>query len=460
MRIGNTMNYYLAIDIGASSGRHILGYLINGIINIEEIYRFENKIIEIDGHLFWDIEHLFQEVKKGLKKAKELEKIPLSIGIDTWGVDYILLDESKNVLKDMSCYRDTRTKEFQELNINSKEIYKLTGIQHQAFNTLFQLNSEITEIKEKAKHFLMVPDYLNYLLTRKMVNEYTNMSTTQLLNVKEKNINEDLLNNIYISKKIFKEMVQPGYQLGELSQDIEVEIGFNCKVIIPATHDTGSSYMASLTDNQIILSSGTWSLLGVELDEAITCEEAFKANFTNEGGYNGKIRFLKNIMGLWLIQEVAREYQSYFSFSELVEKARKSNFFETFDVNDERFLKPVSMIKEIQNYFSERNLNVPGNVGDIAYCVYHSLALSYKKAIDELEEITNKKYTSINVIGGGCKNELLNEMIRDICQKEVIVGPVESTAIGNIVAQMIGNQDIKDIKEAKKIIKNSFEIKE
>lgn len=457
--MSENINYYLAIDIGASSGRHILGFIENGKLFIEEIYRFENRIIEKNNHLFWDVDQLFDEVKVGMKIAARFNKIPVSVGIDTWGVDYVLLDENHMRLKDVSCYRDNRTKSFQDLKISRNDIYTLTGIQHQPFNTLFQLNSEQNKIKENSKHFLMVPDYLHFLLSGVMVNEYTNMSTTQLLDVNTRTIDDSLLSEIKIKSSIFNTMVQPSTLIGELTKDIQEEVGYRCKIITPATHDTGSSYMASLVEDEIILSSGTWSLLGVELETPVLNELAYQNNFTNEGGFNNKIRFLKNIMGLWLIQEVARELRDQYTFSQLVIEARTSNFELVFDVNDERFLSPKSMIKEIEDYFAERNLSLPQTVGDIAYCIFHSLAVSYRENIKVLEEITHKTYSKINVLGGGCKNELLNELIEKECQKEIVVGPIESTAIGNLIAQMIGNREIRNMKEAKEIIEHSFEIK-
>lgn len=231
-------------------------------------------------------------------------------------------------------------------------------------------------------------------------------------------------------------------------------------VVIPATHDTGSAFMASIEDNSLILSSGTWSLLGIESKEAIVNESSLRANFTNEGGYNYRYRFLKNIMGLWIIQEVSREFAGEYSFGELVELARKSQYEGIFDVNDERFLKPKNMVDEIISYFNERHEEPPHSIGEISYCVYNSLAMSYKQAIEEIEAITHKTYSTVNVIGGGCQNILLNEMIATITGKRVLAGPVEATALGNILAQMISDGAIKDLNDGRKMIKESFEIKE
>ena len=306
----------------------------------------------------------------------------------------------------------------------------------------------------------MIPDYFHYLLTGKKVNEYTNMTTTQLVDYKTKELRDDLLAELGVSKEVFQKIVLPGTNIGPLSDEMQKELGLKADVVIPATHDTGSAFMASIEDNSLILSSGTWSLLGIESKEAIVNESSLRANFTNEGGYNYRYRFLKNIMGLWIIQEVSREFAGEYSFGELVELARKSQYEGIFDVNDERFLKPKNMVDEIISYFNERHEEPPHSIGEIAYCVYNSLAMSYKQAIEEIEPITHKTYSTVNVIGGGCQNILLNEMIATITGKRVLAGPVEATALGNILAQMISDGAIKDLNDGRKMIKESFEIKE
>lgn len=455
-------NYYLAIDIGASSGRHILCHKEDEKLMIEEVYRFKNNVILKNGHYCWDIDGLFQEVVNGIKRCVEINKTPKSLGIDTWAVDYALLDNQGNRIGDVYAYRDSRVNQFIAKNIDKEtlsNIYQKTGIQFQSFNTLYQLASDDSQRKKEAVDYLMVPDYLNYLLTGKKVNEYTNMSTTQLLDIKTNQISDDLLQLCHADIKIFQKMVTPGSSIGSLSRKMQEEIGGDIEVIIPATHDTGSAYMAAIEDDSIILSSGTWSLLGIETIKPFVNEKAMKANFTNEGGYNYRYRFLKNIMGLWIIQEVSRNLSNEYSFAKLVEEARRNPFDGIFDVNDDRFLKPDSMILEIKKYFEERNEPSPQSVGEIAYCVYNSLAHCYKEAIEELESITDRKYNTINIIGGGCQNELLNEMIAKITSKKVIAGPVEATALGNILSQLLADGVIKDLSEGRKLIKKSFEIK-
>ena len=306
----------------------------------------------------------------------------------------------------------------------------------------------------------MIPDYFHYLLTDKKVNEYTNMTTTQLLDYKSNEIDDDILKIIGLSKDVFQERVMPGTNIGPLSKAMQSELGLKADVIVPATHDTGSAFMASVEEESLILSSGTWSLLGIETKTPIVTEESLRANFTNEGGYDYRYRFLKNIMGLWIIQEVSREFAGEYTFGELVELARKSTYLNVFDVNDERFLKPQNMVDEIINYFNDRHIQPPQSIGEIAYCVYYSLAISYQKAIEEIEDMTGKMYTTINVIGGGCQNILLNEMIASVTNKKVLAGPIEATALGNLVSQMISVGEIKDLREARRMIKESFEIKE
>lgn len=456
------MKYFLAIDIGASSGRHILCSIQEKKMVLEEIYRFQNNVKYQNQHYCWDIDYLFHEVVTGIKECVKQNKVPETLGIDTWAVDYTMLDENQKRIGDVYAYRDSRVDEFIHQHVNDdmlERMYMKTGIQFQKFNTLYQLASDQKDRKKRTVDFLMVPDYLHYLLTGHKVNEYTNMSTTGLLDIQTNTLSEELLDLCEVNKDIFQDIVMPGTSIGCLSDDIQKVVGANIEVIVPATHDTGSAYMAAIEDNSIIISSGTWSLLGIETLKPIISKESREANFTNEGGYDYRYRFLKNIMGLWIIQEVSREMKGKYSFGELVELARKSKFEGIFDVNDERFLKPESMTKEIIGYFSQRKQEVPISIGDIAYCVYHSLAYSYKQAIEELETITNQRYSTINIIGGGCQNELLNEMIAEVTGRKVIAGPIEATALGNILSQLINKRIVKDLHTGRELIKNSFYIK-
>jgi rhamnulokinase len=459
--------YSIAVDIGASSGRLILGYLENGLLKLDEIHRFENKIVKKGDSYYWETDKLFQEIKNGLKKCTELGIKPDSIGIDTWAVDFVLLDEEDQPLTEAVSYRDPRTDGMMEevFELFSKErLYLETGIQFQKFNTIYQLYSikkNNPEILEKAKAFLMIPDYFNYLLTGKKANEYTNATSTQLVNAFTKKWDHDLLDVLGINMEMFQEIKTPKSVLGTLKEELVSELGFDLQVILPATHDTGSAVIAvPEEDESIYISSGTWSLIGVENYFPICVTMALDYNFTNEGGMDYQYRFLKNIMGLWMIQEVRRNYNNEYSFAELVELAREAKDYKAIvNINDVRFLKPENMIEEIMNYCIETEQSIPSTPGEVAKCVFDSLVESYQEAVSEIEEIFEKKFEKINVIGGGCQNEMLNKLIADVTGKEVYAGPVEATAIGNIAAQLMALGEINNIKEARSIIKDSFEIK-
>ncbi|MBD7911305.1 rhamnulokinase [Clostridium cibarium] len=462
------MEYYLAIDIGASSGRHILGSVEDGKIKLEEIYRFENGISKIENEYCWDIKKLFKEIKTGIKKCKDIGKVPKSMGIDTWAVDFVLLDEKDDILGNAVSYRDDRTEGIMEeaFKVIPKDMmYLYTGIQFQRFNTVYQLLSikkNKPEMLDKTKTFLMIPDYLNYLLTGKKVNEYTNASSTQLVNSFDRTWDAKILDDLGINKDIFQKIKLPKTNLGGLREELVQEFGFNMDVILPATHDTGSAFISSVCNDSdsIYLSSGTWSLIGIENKFPICVPQAMEFNFTNEGGIDYRYRVLKNIMGLWVIQEVRRNLDNKYSFAELVDLARENlGFPSVVDVDDDRFLKPDNMIEEIQKFCRETNQKVPEGAGEVAICVYNSLAHCYKKAVFNLEEIFEKKFKRINIFGGGCQNDLLNELVAKITGKEVLAGPVEATAIGNLVAQFISQGAFEDLGEARYSIKKSFDIK-
>lgn len=461
------MSYYLAVDIGASSGRHILGSIENGNIKLEEIYRFENGIKKIDGEYCWDIKELFNEIKNGIRKCKEIGKIPKSIGIDTWAVDFVLLDENDEILGNSVAYRDDRTEGYMEkaFNVIPKDmLYLYTGIQFQRFNTLYQLlaiKDKNPEYLEKAKAFLMIPDYLNFLLTGVKANEYTNATSTQLVNSFDKTWDENILNEYGIKKDIFQEIKMPKTSIGNLRKELVNEFGFDMEVILPATHDTGSAFISSVCNDSdsIYVSSGTWSLIGVENKFPICVPQALDYNFTNEGGIDYRFRFLKNIMGLWIIQEVRRNLNNEYSFADLVVLAEENKGFKSIvNVDEDRFLKPENMIEEIKKYCMETNQIVPSSVGEIAVCVFNSLGHSYKNAVLNLEDVFEKEFKRINIFGGGCQNNFLNQVVADVTGKEVLAGPIEATAIGNLVAQLISVNEIKDLEEAREIIKKSFDI--
>lgn len=456
----------LAVDIGASSGRVIAGFLQDSKMILKEVHRFENKLIEKNKYFCWDIDKLFLEIKKGIVLTKKQGYKPESIGIDTWAVDFVLLDENDQLLTETVSYRDPRTDGMIEevLSIINKEyLYYKTGIQFQKFNTIYQLyylKKNYPEVLEKAKTFLMIPDYLNYLLTGKKTNEYTNATSTQLVNAVKKEWDQELLEKLGINREMFQDILPATTSLGNLKPELTKELGLDMEVILPATHDTGSAVFAiPELDDTIYISSGTWSLIGVENQSPICDKKALEYNFTNEGGVNYRYRFLKNIMGLWMIQEVKRNFNDKYSFSDFVNLAKQEeSFYSTVNVDDDRFLKPDNMIKEIQLYCEETSQPVPETPGEISKCVFDSLAISYKNAISEIEEIQEKEYPRINIIGGGSKNKMLNQLIADITGKKVIAGPSEATAIGNIATQLMALGKISDIKEARSLIKSSFDL--
>jgi rhamnulokinase len=458
-------NYYLAVDIGASSGRHMLAHLEDGNVVLEEIHRFSNGMIEVDGHKRWDIEELFRQIIIGLKKCKELGKIPTSMGIDTWAVDYVLLDENDDVVRPCFGYRDSRTTGMDEevyKIIPQDKLYEHTGIQKAIFNTIYQLMADKRDgYLGEAKNFLMVPDYLHYLLTGVKSNEYTNCSTTQLLNPDTKEWDYELIEMLGFNKDLFGEIKQPGTSIGGFSDEVMVEVGFDCKVVLPPTHDTASAVFAvpNTSDNVLYISSGTWSLLGSENMQAICTKEAMEANFTNEGGYDGRFRFLKNIMGLWMIQSVRNELiaagQEY-SFAELCEMAEDADIDSIVDANDEVFLAPTSMIDAVKEYCKNQGQKIPETPGELAKVIYQSLAVCYKMACYEVEKITGKYFNVINVVGGGSKAGYLNKLTAETTGKTVVAGPSEATALGNIGAQMVAAGEVAGLKEFRNILMSAI----
>ncbi len=459
------MRYYLAIDIGASSGRHIVAYLDNGKMITEEIYRFQNgpeELTAYDGkpHLMWTHERLFGEILNGLKKAKELGKVPYAIGIDTWGVDYALLDENDEAIGGTYCYRDSRTEAtIPEVHavLPFAELYAKTGIQFATFNTVYQLLDDVkTGRMAKAKSFLMLPDYFHFRLTGVKKQDYTNATTTGMVNSITHKWDEEIIEKLGFKKELFGELTQPGSEVGELSDEIAAIVGYKAKVVLPATHDTASAVLAApLSAQTPYISSGTWSLLGVEQNYAHTSEAAREAGYSNEGSVNGQFRLQINIMGLWMIQQVRHEVGDKYSFVEIAEMAKANPIPDEFNVNDQKFFAPDSMIDAI-NETVGRELTF----GEMAYAIYHNLARYYDLALKELEAVTGEKYETLNIIGGGSQNKLLNAMTKEYTGKKIITGPAEGTAIGNLMMQMVGCGDIKDINEGRQIIKNSFDINE
>ncbi len=455
------MNYHLAIDIGAGSGRHILGYLDNGVLKLEEIHRFDNNFIRNGENLLWDIENLVTQVKLGIKKCKEIGKIPTTVAIDTWGVDYVLLDNNKTEIMPVVSYRNPRTNAVTEKVheiIAPEKLYSKTGVQFQPFNTIYQLFCDKLSGKlERAEHFLMIPEYLSFKLTGVLKNEYTNASTTGLLDAERKTWDDEILDALAIKKSIFQDLSLPTSEVGNFSEQIKEEMGFDSKVILCPSHDTASAVAACpVTENSLYISSGTWSLIGTENKDPILSEQSRKANFSNEGGIDYRFRYLKNYMGMWLLQNIRRNINKSLSYDEMMYAARDCGKYRYLDVNARDFVAPENMVEAIKDYFGDPDMTLP----EIINSVYHSLAKSYTVAVEEIEGLTNKKVETVAIVGGGCKDEYLDSLTAQYTGKKVLAGPVEATATGNLIVQLIYSNETENLASARELIKKSFSIKE
>jgi len=460
--------YNLAFDYGASSGRMILSKYEDGKISLEELHRFDNEPVRIGKYFYWDTFRLYHELKAGLKKAAALN-IPISsLAIDTWGVDYGLIDKDGNVIGMPVHYRDDRTigviEEVGKI-IPLDELYGVTGIQFMNFNTIFQFYADKKmrpDIYEKADKFLMMPDLLNYFLTGKMYNEYTNASTGQLLDAKKRDWDYSLFDRLGLKKSLCCEMIKPGTVVGELIDEVVKETGLkDVKVIAVGSHDTASAVAATPfeDENAAFLSCGTWSLLGMEIDDPILNESSYEYNYTNEGGVEGKIRFLKNINGLWIMQNLKRNWSRFeqeVSYPDIIKasrEAKRQDFI--INPNDARFTAPYNMMEEVITYCKEQGQGTPEGLGEIAMAIYNGLAEEYKTTIENLEKITGKTISCINMIGGGIQDQLLCELTAKKTGKKVITGPVEGSALGNIIMQLKTIGAISSIEEGRRIVKAS-----
>ena len=461
-------NYYLAVDIGASSGRLILGHMENGHMELEEVYRFENGMVRKNGHLCWEFDRLKNEILAGMKKCREMGKVPVSMGVDTWGVDFVLLDKDDKVIGDFVGYRDHRTDGMDEevyKIIPKDELYARTGIQKAIFNTVYQLmavKKEHPEYLDEAFTMLHVPDYFHYLLTGKKTCEYTEATTGQLVKADTKEWDYELIDRLGYPRRIFQKLIMPGTVIGHLSPEVQAEVGFDLEVVAPATHDTGSAVLAvpANDDDFIYISSGTWSLMGIERMEPDCSAESCSLNFTNEGGYAGRYRYLKNIMGLWMIQSVRHEVNDRYSFAEICQMAEEARDFPSrVDANDECFLSPDNMTEEVKDYCRRTGQKVPETMGELATVIYTSLAECYARTAKELDKMTGRTYSRIHVVGGGSNAGYLNELTARTTGKEIHAGPGEATAIGNITAQMLQKGEFGSIEEARTCIHESFGIK-
>lgn len=459
------MQYFLAIDIGASSGRHILGHIEGDRLITEEIYRFQNapqSVVDEQGEkrLTWNVDGLYAEILNGLKRAKELGKIPSSVGIDTWGVDYALLDEKDERIGEVYCYRDKRTEKTVpavHALLPFAELYARTGIAFASFNTIYQLMDEkLTGRMARAKTMLNLPDYFHFRLTGVKKHEYTMATTSGMVNATTHQWDEEIVEKLGYKKELFGELSQPGTIVGEFTEEVQAFVGYNAKVVLPATHDTASAVLAAPLEAQSpYISSGTWSLLGVEQNAAHADADARETGYSNEGSVNGQFRLQINIMGLWMLQQVRHELNDGYSFVELTDLARANPVEDEIDVNEQLFLAPDSMIEAIDGRVG-RTLTV----GERAYVILNNLAKYYAKALSALESVTGEKYDTLNIIGGGSKNGVLNELTAKYTGKKIITGPTEGTALGNLTMQMVGLGALQSVAEGRAYIKRSFDIAE
>ncbi|MDD4501880.1 MAG: rhamnulokinase family protein [Clostridia bacterium] len=463
----------LAYDFGASSGRAMLGSYDGKTINIEEIHRFSNDPVYLNDTLYWDILRLFHEMKTGLIEARKAGHSDIkSIGIDTWGVDFGLIDEKGRLLENPIHYRDKRTDGLMEEvweKVGKKNLYDRTGTQFMQFNTIYQLYSiakNRPELFERTDKLLFMPDLLSYFLTGEKVAEFSMASTTQMLNSKTGDWDYELLDKLGIPSGILEKVVDSATVIGKLTEQVCYETGLKpITVTAVAGHDTGSAMIAAPADTDLFafLSSGTWSLLGSELSEPVVNDLTYKYEYSNEGGINRTARLIKNIMGLWIYQECRRQWNKEgdpVSFDELEMSARKAKPFACLiDVDHQDFYHPGEMPERVVDYCRRTGQYVPQNRAEIVRCIMESLALKYRYVFDGLCKIVGSRIPKLHMVGGGCKNTMISQFTANALGTEVTAGPIEATAIGNIAAQLIALGEIKDLRQARAVIKSSFEIK-
>ena len=466
---------YLAVDLGAESGRVMAGMLTDGRVTLEELHRFPNGPVDVAGTRRWDVLRLWSDIQEGLAKAAaRFKDDTVSIGIDTWGVDYVLLSEKDELVGQPYNYRDPRTEGIVE-NVTGRvpraEVFATTGLQFMSINSLYQLVAmQLSDPKllNMADRFLMMPDFFHWLLCGSRVVEFTNATTSQLLGAKDRSWATDLMRKLDLPTHIFPEVVQPGTKLGTLRSDVAERTGLGkVDVVTPATHDTGSAIAAVPTQNTgranwAYISSGTWSLIGVEVQEAILTPEALEQNVTNEGGIDGTYRLLKNVMGLWLVQECRQSFSRAgheYDYGTLTQLAEESEPFRSLiPPNDGVFLSPTDMAQTIQSWCREHGEPVPENEGQLVRCALESLALKYRSVLAGIERLTGETVEVIHVVGGGSRNALLNQFTANACGKPVIAGPIEATALGNVLVQARAAGDIGTLSEIRDVVRASHDL--
>ena len=464
--------YFFAVDLGATSGRTILGTLADGRLEQEELTRFPNNLIETGGHFYWDIYALYFEMIRGLKEVARRGITLTSIGIDTWGVDFVFIGQDGAILRNPMAYRDPHTfgrmEEYLEKVVDKKTVYDITGIQFMNFNSLFQLyamQQDGNSAMKMADKVLFVPDALSWMLTGEAVCEYTIASTSQMLDPRTGDLSEKLIESVGMKRSQFGRMVQPGTKIGVLTEEVQKMTGLGAvPVIAVAGHDTGAAVAAVPAKNEqfAYLSSGTWSLMGIETKDAIINDRSYELNFTNEGGIEGTTRFLKNICGMWLYERCRKEWPEevrQLSHPELQGSAMQVEAFRSIiNPDDKAFANPSSMIEAIRQYCRDTKQAVPETPAEICRCIFDSLSLRYRQVFGWLKEFANFDLNVLHIIGGGSLNKYLNQFTADACNVEVLAGPQECTAIGNIMLQAKASGDVADIWQMRQIIANSVEM--
>lgn len=466
---------HLAIDVGASGGRVLAGAVSDSSVSLEEVHRFENGPRYIGKRLVWNLLDIWEQIQTGLQKAADRygDQI-VSVGADTWGVDYVLLDRNDDLVGPAFCYRDARTfgvmdQAFQKISRDS--IFQNTGLQFMELNTAYQLYSmrlENSPLLDVADRFLMIPDFIHWLLCGQSSNEFTNASTTQLLDPQTRTWSAPVLDALTIPKHLFQSPLQPATKLGKLTSRVaqQTHLSEHVEVILPATHDTGSAVLAvpgrSFAQRQpdwCYISCGTWSLMGVELSEPVLTHACQEFNFTNEGGVDGSVRLLKNISGLWLVQQCRQQWKREgrdFSWSELSELARRApSMTAVIDPDDPTLAAPDHMPEAIRQYCRRTSQRVPETEGEIIRCALESLALRYRQVLEMLEQLVGNRLDTIHLVGGGVQNELLCQFAANACERPIVAGPVEATALGNILMQAVGSGCVANVEEAREMVRNS-----
>lgn len=465
-------NGYLAFDFGASSGRLMLGTVVNGKMKLEEIHRFSNEPVHAGGTLYWDFLRLFHEMKQGLKKIAQRDDVNVkAIGIDTWGVDGAWLDANDRILSNPVHYRDDRTNEIMGdfySTITDEKLYNITGIQKMYFNTIYQWYYDMKKnptIAEKAKTWLFMPDLFGFLLTGEKYNEYTIASTGAVINAQTREYSQELFKDLGLPTDFLQNLVKPGTIVGTLTKEIQEETGLGAiPVVAVGSHDTASAVAGTplASQNEVYLVCGTWCLMGMELDSPCINQASRDFNITNEGGVENKIRFLKNINGLWFLQQLRKgwnEQGKSLGFPDIIKEVTNTHHNYAVDAADPRFMAPISMEQEIINYCKETYDVELSTIGEIARAAYNGLAILYKKTIDAFEQITGHDINVVRMVGGGIQDQFLCQHVANTVKKEILAGPIEASALGNIVIQMKAVGEVEDLKRAREMIASSFEQK-